>query len=412
MILTLKYLLLFRIFALGGQVLALVFMQQLFSIQLPLIPVISVIVVLGIITYFSWGLLQAGKSINNKTFVVQLLVDVIALSVLIYFTGGSINPLISLFILPIVFASASLNLVITTLTALAAVTCYSLLMFYHMPLSHEHAYEGALQLHLWGMWYGFILSAGLVAYFISRIAATLREQERELAEAREDALRADQILALGTLAAGTAHELGTPLSTMAVLTKELEYEHHDKKDLVDNLHLLRNQIDRCKNILARMASDAGQIYASSGQSSSVDVYIDNIISDWRKLRSEININVNLHGQDPAPEIITDQTVTQAILNVLNNAADASTTAVDIECSWSNDSVHIEIRDDGAGVPEIDSQLGEEIFTTKSPDKGLGIGLFLAQTTLKRLGGSIRFTNLNEGGTHAVIHIPLTPLLAR
>jgi two-component system sensor histidine kinase RegB len=412
MILTLKYLLLFRIFALGGQVLALVFMQQLFSIQLPLFPVISVIVVLGIITYYSWGLLQDGSAIKNRTFVVQLLIDVIALSVLIYFTGGSINPLISLFILPIVFASASLHPVITTLIALAAVTCYSILMFYHMPLSHGYAHEGALQLHLWGMWYGFILSAGLVAYFISRIAATLREQERELAEAREDALRTDQILALGTLAAGTAHELGTPLSTMAVLTKELEYEFHDKKDLVDNLHLLRNQIDRCKNILARMASDAGQTHASSGQSRSVDVYLDNIVSDWRKLRSEININVNLHGQEPAPEIITDQTVTQAILNVLNNAADASTTSVDIECNWDNNSVHIEIRDDGTGVPQTDSQLGEEIFTTKSPDKGLGIGLFLAQTTLKRLGGSIRFTNLNEGGTHAIIDIPLAPLLAR
>ena len=225
-------------------------------------------------------------------------------------------------------------------------------------------------------------------------------------------MRAERILALGTLAAGTAHELGTPLSTMAVLARELEHEYADQGKLVHDLRLLRRQIDRCKSILSRMASDAGQTQADSGQRITVDEFLNGIIEDWRQLRPGVHVKFQWHGVGPAPKIIADRTLSHAIVNILNNAADASSRAIKIDGRWDASTLRIEIRDDGHGMPEKSrDKIGHAIFSTKPPDEGLGIGLFLAQTTLLRLGGSIRFDNHTEGGTHAEIQIPLAPISA-
>ncbi|OGT33395.1 MAG: hypothetical protein A2W28_07855 [Gammaproteobacteria bacterium RBG_16_51_14] len=410
--LNLKYLLLIRSIAIGGQVLALVFMQHYFSIKLPLVPVIIIISLLGLFTIISWHRFQNRRTISEKIFFTQLMMDVSALTTLIYFTGGSVNPFISLFILPITFAAASLRPVHTTVISLAAISGYTLLMFYHVPLGNDQSLHNNVQLHIWGMWYGFMLSGGLVAYFVSRIARTLRKQDQALTEAREEAMRAERILALGTLAAGTAHELGTPLSTMAVLAKELEHEYAGQDKLVHDLRLLRKQIDRCKSILSRMASDAGQTQADSGQRITVDEFLNGIIEDWRQLRPGVNVKFQWQGVGPAPEIIADQTLSHAIVNILNNAADASSRAIKIDGQWDATSLRIEIRDDGHGMSEKSrDKIGHAIFSTKPPDEGLGIGLFLAQTTLLRLGGSIRLDNHTEGGTHAEIQIPLAPISA-
>jgi len=411
MYLNLKYLLLIRLIAIGGQVIALVSMQRYFAIDLPLLPVIIIISLLGLYTIISWYRFQYQSQISENTFLIQLMVDITALTILIYYTGGSFNPFISLFILPITFAAASLRPVFTTFIALAAVTCYTLLMFFHVPLGNEQSPHSNVQLHIWGMWYGFMLSAGLVAYFVSRIARTLRKQDRALADAREGALRADRVLALGTLAAGTAHELGTPLSTMAILTKELEHEYASQNALVRDLKLLRKQIDRCKDILSRMASDAGQAQADSGKCITVDRFLNEIIDNWRQLRSDVDVKFNWHGDDPAPELIVDKTLSHAIVNVLNNAADASSDTVKIEGEWNKTSLLIKIEDDGHGIPENShKKIGRTFFSTKTPDEGLGIGLFLAQTTLHRMGGSIQLKNHTDGGVHAEIEIPLARML--
>lgn len=406
----LRYLLLIRMIAISGQILALSVMQMMFEIHIPLIPVISVIVTLGLYTLYSWQHLSKGREVSERTFVKQLLVDIIALTVLVYFTGGSVNPFISLFILPIIFAAASMRPTYTGLVAASAVGCYTFLMFFNVPMLHLHGSNSGAQLHIWGMWYGFMLSACLVAYFISRIAQALRDRDKDLALAREEALRADKAISLGTLAAGTAHELGTPLSTIAVLCKELQNEHQDDTELKRDLATMREQIDHCKSILARMASDAGQLQADDGHVVSVSRYIDEIIQDWKKIRPDITVNVEKHTSTGDPDIIAERTMTQAIINVLNNAADASACSVDIESSFSDNNLLLNVRDKGPGLPEkISNQIGHDIVSTK--DEGLGIGLFLAQATLNRMGGKFELSTHHEGGTNATIKIPLGPILA-
>jgi two-component system sensor histidine kinase RegB len=412
MIQNLKYLLLIRLFAIGGQVLAFFFMHFIFAIRLPIVPISIIIAALGLFTIYSWQHIHRSPVLSQKTFLVQLLADLIALSLLIYFTGGSINPFISLFIIPIIFAAASLKTTYTWIIAGIALACYTLLMFFHVPLTQLHQHDDHLGLHIWGMWYGFILSAILVAFFVSRIARTMREQDRKLAAIREEKLHAEQILALGTLAAGTAHELGTPLATMAVLTKELEHEHADNTGLSASLELIRRQIDRCKSILARMAIDAGELQAESGYKTTLADYLTGVIDDWRITRPDVEVNIRLGEDQSGPPIIADHTLTHALVNVLNNAADAAANRVDIGAVWDENTLAIEIHDDGHGIDhDILNNLGKTIVTSKTGSNGMGLGLFLAQTTFNRYGGSIQLSNRTEGGVTAVITLPLASIIA-
>lgn len=411
--LNLGYLLLIRLYAISGQILALSYMYFYLGIHFPAKPIVFIIVILGIISIFSFRTYRVSKEITEDVFLIQLMIDVIALSLLIYFTGGSINPFISLFILPIIFSAASLKPAYTSIITLLAIASYTFLMFYHVPLNNEHTHHGDTQIHLWGMWFGFILTASLVAYFVARISSTMRKQDHALAEAREEALRSDRILALGTLAAGTAHELGTPLSTMAIVTGELLHDNQENKELTDDLGLLKDQIQRCKTILARMSSDAGQSQADTGSKTRIDLYIEEIINNWRQTRPDIELELELLPSEETPDILADRTLTSAIINILNNAADASSKKIHILCNWNNINLNIEVIDDGHGIEEQHKPLlGKSIFSTKPSDQGLGIGLFLAETTLSRMGGKISLSNHKDGGAHAEINIPLSQLLAQ
>lgn len=409
----LKYLLLIRFIAIGGQVLALLLLRQVFAIDMPAAPVVWIIIALVLFTLVSWLRLREREEIPDWIFLGQLLVDVAVLTLLVYFTGGSANPFIFLFILPVIFAAASIRPAFAALVAVVAASGYTLLMFFHVPVGEQYSGHSAVQLHVWGMWYGFILSAGLVAFFVSRIAGALRQRDHALAAAREDALRSEQAVALGTLAAGTAHELGTPLSTLAVLTREMQEQYAGRPELGDDLALMREQLDRCKSILAEMASDAGQLQADSGHTVSVDVFLHDLFAEWQKTRNDTLIEIDCSGPRPAPSIIADRSLGQAITNILNNAADASRSRIQLTGNWTTDNLAILVMDDGEGIPQdYQSQLGNRILGSKPSNEGLGIGLFLAQTTLKRLGGEITFTNLPAGGLRTRIDLPLDKIRAR
>jgi two-component system, sensor histidine kinase RegB len=410
----LRYLLLLRTCALSGLILSLAAAYYILGIIPPIVPITSMIVALGAFTLVSWWRMKAGVPIPERTIRVQLLIDILALTVVLYFTGGSVNPFVSLFLLPVTVASATLRSNATWLIAAAAAFCYTGLMFIHLPapqwgyVDHHH-----FAFHLWGMWFGFVLSAAIVAYFVARMGNTLRAHDQELARAREQALQANQLVALGALAAGTAHQLGTPLATMAILAKEMERELTAMPDLTQKLHLLRDEINRCKAILAQMASQAGQAKAEEGHLVTLDRYLEELLVEWRKLRPETLVKIRRVGPEPAPSIIADRTLTQAIINVLNNAADAAAKGVEIDAKWEHNQLTIEIRDDGPGLPaSIRHHIGKPFFTTKPAGAGMGLGLYLTQRTLDRLGGRLELSEAASiGGVCAKITLPLSMVLA-
>jgi two-component system sensor histidine kinase RegB len=259
------------------------------------------------------------------------------------------------------------------------------------------------------MWYGFMLSAGCIAYFVARIAATLRAHDRALALAREHALEAERIVALGTLAAGTAHELGTPLATMAILAKDLEPDLAGQPALQASVVTLREQIARCKESLARLAADAGELPADSGRPSTADEFLGSLLAEWRRQQADLDVTIAVDGPRPAPRILADRTLMQALFNVLNNAADASSRHVDARAAWDEQAMWLDVRDDGPGIDRaVREQVGRRIVSTKG-ERGLGIGLYLAHSVLSRLGGRVEFGTPPGGGTVVHVEIPLAAL---
>jgi two-component system sensor histidine kinase RegB len=406
----LRYLLSLRAIAIGAQVVALVFMYFRFSLHFPLLPVILIIAGISLFTLVSILRNPDGTPIGPRTIQVQLIVDVIALSLLVYFTGGSSNPFIFFFLLPITFAAATLNFRQACLIAGLAALSYTVLMFFHVPLLDSGHHQHGFNLHIWGMWYGFLISSALLTYYVSRIGLSIRKRDRALARAREENLQADQVLALGTLAAGTAHELGTPLATMAVLARELEHGLERQPERIEDLRVLRQQIDRCKTILSRMAVESGEAHAEGGQALPVNRYLDNLVREWRELRPDQETDVSIQGTEPAPSIIAERTLDQAIHNVLNNAANACRSRISFSAYWDNNRLEIHVIDDGMGIEACDEGV-RDATTGEGETGGLGIGLFLSRITLNRLGGDLRLQNRTapDTGTEAVITLPLARL---
>jgi len=283
---------------------------------------------------------------------------------------------------------------------------------HYIMLQHAHTMsdKSYFSLHMFGMWFGFVFSAGLVAYFVAELAKTLRFQERNLAEARENALRDERVVALGTLAASAAHDMGTPLGTMAIVTHELEqdYPSHRYPDLYEKMIIIQQQINRCKQALSVMSATAGEMRAESGGVLLITEYIDDVIKQWRTHELSAKLNYYIDSKvDINAKIIAERTLTHALINILNNAAEASPreSGIDFHASWDLDYVTIMIRDYGAGFPsELVDVVGKQPVVSKT--RGLGVGLFLTYSTISRLGGKAKLYNAESGGACVEITLPL------
>ncbi len=408
--LNLRRLLVLKNIAIIGQTLAVIAVARGLGMPLPVTEIISALVLLNLA---SWLRFRVEWPVKEAELFIHLLVDVLALTTLLYFAGGATNPFVLLYLLPLTIAAATLPLLYTVAVATVIVACYSMLMFVYVPLPHFHiTYTGAFNPQAWGMWFGFALSVTLIAYFVVRMGNTLRESERAIAELKEAVLRDERLVALGALAIGAAHEISTPLGTMAIVTKDLQNDYSDRAELVERLEILRDQVDRCKNILTQMLSSAGQTRAESGYTLALDSYLQDLLVQWRRMRPEAQLRCCLQGTEPIPQIVAEQGLSQAILNLLNNAADASGDDVELVGWWNAEELCLEIYDRGAGLsPQVEREAGRPFFTTKQPGQGMGLGLFLAQASLNRFGGAVQLRNREGGGACTQISLPLAKLLA-
>jgi len=379
-----------------------------YELELPLPPLLLILGLLAVLNVSTLLRLQTRIVTGNGEIFMQLLLDIAGITSLFYYTGGAGNPFVWFYLLPLIIAATILPRGYTWSMAAISITCYSALFFFNAPLSRDGMHhDGGFQLHVFGMWLGFVISAGFVAVIIVDLAHSLRERERKLAETREQILQNEHLVALGTLAAGAAHELGTPLGTMAILTAELEQEYTAPAlaDLRRKLGILRRQVDRCKDALSVVSASGGASRAESGHRMAVRKYLDSVLEEWQRLHPHAGLKVQIPEQATAATIIAERTLTQALVNVLNNAAEASPEEVSVEARWSAAELVLTIEDRGPGLSdEILEQLGRQPVTTKQT--GLGVGLYLAQATIRRLGGNLHVCNRNQGGTRVHITVPL------
>ena len=357
--------------------------------------------------------------VSDAELAANLFIDIVVLTAMLYFSGGSTNPFVTLYLLPLSIAAAILPPRYTWILAAATLACYSFLLFVYVPLAHEtsmrlsdvlsglplglnhepamHAGHSDFALHVIGMWLNFAASAALIAWFVSRMAQSLRDRDKQLAAAREAALRDEQLIALGLLAASAAHELGTPLATMTVLAHELARASQDPA-VTRDLAVLRTQAEVCKGILMRLSAHAGPAHAMALATLPCLVFLRQVVARWQLLRPQVPL-VTEFAETPVQAFITaEPSLENALLNLLNNAADASPEGVEFAANWDEAQLILEIRDRGPGVREaLEQRAGSAFFTTRSASGGLGIGLFLTNASIERLGGSVTLFNRNGGG---------------
>jgi two-component system, sensor histidine kinase RegB len=408
--------------AIGAQCTVLALAGFVLGMPLPWLPLAATVGAEVVFALLAWLRLASARPVSNAELFAQLCLDVLALAALLYFAGGSTNPFISLFLLPLVIAAATLPRGYTWGMAALATACYTLLMRYYVPLPHpmadgmaharemEHGMGGAstdsiFNLHVFGMWLGFVLSAVIIAGFVVRMAQAVRARDAALARAREETLRNERVIALGTLAASAAHELGTPLSTMAVVIGELGHDKDLPGEWQDSLALLDGQVRNCRRILDKMLDD------TQAAKQPLEEFISGTLDEWRLLRPSTACDYRSGDLRGAELASFDSALRPALLNLLNNAADASperievTARIEAPAGRAGRELVLTINDHGPGLtPEAAERAGSAFFTTKR--QGRGLGLFLANATLERMGSKVRLFNREGGGATTEVTLPI------
>ncbi|WP_025870357.1 ATP-binding protein [Methylobacillus glycogenes] len=412
---TLRRLLWLRVVMMVSLVLASIVATRNYQLALPVTEVAAALGLMLAINLISWLRLWRQARIDDLEILLQLLLDIGILSWLFYATGGYSNPFVWMYLLPLAVAAVALSWRQTWLIAALVVGAYSLLMFYYQPLTIQahthhasyHLQDEGFNLHLLGMWGGFVVSALVIAFFVERMGRNLREYDRLLAASREKVLESERMLALGTLATGAAHELGTPLSTMAVITRELQDDYQTQPELAESLALLRKQVERCKEILSSITATAGMTRSEAASALRMDVFVQQLVSRWSDMRPGTPLQLQLNLPDPCPHMVADLALGQAITNLINNAADASPAGISVSVAVVGKNLRIEIHDQGQ-FPDSSTlaQMGTPFTSSKQAQGGMGLGVYLAKSVLEKFDGEISFKQRQPQGTVACILIPL------
>ena len=379
------------------------------NIDLPYAQVGGVLCVFNAVHVFTFFRLRQTLPVTDLEFFIQLLIDVVCLNVLFYFSGGATNPFVSYLLVPVCISAATLPWRFTWFITALCIAAYSMLLFFHVALpifamDHMHAHS-KLSWHIIGMWFNFFVSATLITYFVVKMAKSLRQQEDVLNEMREDELRNEQVIAVATLAAGAAHNINTPLATMTVLLAELRNEYEKDPQLSADLNVLSQQVAQCADSLKQMVQDSSAATKGQHKQQPIKDYCNSIIDRWQLMRPEVMFSVNFSENIAQQLIAYDSRLDHAIINLLNNAADASPENIRNEIQLDRQSLRWQIVDQGEGIADdVSSMLGKETVSTKA--SGLGIGMLLSHTTIKRYGGSVVQAPNKPRGTITTIRLPL------
>lgn len=398
-----------RVIAISGQFSAVAIAKWGLGIDLPLAPMLTVIAMLAVFNAWTWSSVRVRRPAGHGTIFTQLFVDLLAVSSLLLFSGGATNPFVSVYLPALAVAAAILPWGYTLLLAMFALAGYSLMMSVYVPLQIVPA-DRAFAYHLAGLWANFALSAALITWFVARMSSTLRDRDAQLARAREQQLQNERIVALGTQAASAAHEIGTPLSTIAVIAGELRHEMSRHPALMafhDDVAAIETQIAACKTSLDRLGKHASDGAASNALAVALDDWLARFIEGWRLRHPGARLELSLPRS--AARIANTVAVGQILLTLLDNAARAGGPAdasIGVSLEVHGHTATIGVRDRGPGIQaDLLKRLGHD--QVASPSGGQGMGLMLAFATARQIGGEVRLSSPSSGGALATLTLPLT-----
>jgi two-component system sensor histidine kinase RegB len=404
-LLTLRSLVRLRWAAIGAQVLVIAFAHLASVDDASILWPVALVAVMGATNAVLQARMMRAESASDRLLVGVLLFDVVLLTALLTLTGGPGNPFSVTFLVHVTLASVVLGARWAWALALATVTAFGAL-FFIVPEHALHAmHRSGFTLHLQGMWVAFAATAALIAYFVTRIAAELRAREAEVRELQGRAARSDKLASLSTLAAGAAHELGTPLGTIALAAKELEraLESVPQASLREDARLIRTEVDRCRAIINQLSANAGE---SSGEMSIETPLHDLTTHLTESLAEAERPRVRAFAEEGVMVTLPRVAIVQALRTLVRNGLDAGPGEVRVDLRRTESRVLLTVEDFGSGMPsDVLARAGEPFFTTKSPGRGLGLGLFLVRAVAERLGGALTLKSEPGRGTVACIDLP-------
>jgi two-component system sensor histidine kinase RegB len=353
--------------------------------------------------------LSRGRSVPSALAALGLAADVALLTGLLELTGGPFNPFSVIFLVQIALAALTLGQMYAVGVGGCAVAGYLLLVYWHTteldPLHHRLT---DFPTHLFTMWVAVATTAELAAYFVVQASNALARREGEIEAMRAQAARNERLVALTTLAAGAAHELSTPLATIALASRELERAASaagSSTGLAEDARLIRAEVDRCRAILDQMSGRAGGVAPDSPAPLDLAAVMEEVRSRLPAdcaHRLEVRIPPSIGSLE-----LPRAGLAQALLSLVKNAFDATWdhAHVVVDVARDRERLRLTVRDQGRGMaPEVLMRAGEPFFTTKEPGRGLGLGLFLVRVFAERLGGSLVVQS--NDGTTATIELPL------
>lgn len=340
---------------------------------------------------------------------LTLIVDILSLTAVLALSGGPANPFSLLYLVQITLSAVVLSKTWTWLLGALSVTGFGFLFFAHIPilaLEGHHPASG-FSVHLYGMWIAFVAAALLITIFIGKVSEVLRSHELEVLRLQTQLSRHEKVASIATLAAGAAHELGTPLATIAIVAHELaiyaENHAHDEH-LASEARIIRSEVDRASGILKAMSAQGAEMVGEAPSSVRINELTESLRKSFpREIRDRLLITTA-----PALTAILPVDSTRKVLAALvQNSFDASVdSAVELKCESVDGNLRFILKDSGAGMSaETLRHIAEPFFTTKSPGKGMGLGTFLARVYAENMGGSLIFESAPGAGTTAILELP-------
>jgi two-component system sensor histidine kinase RegB len=393
-----------------GQLAAIFIVEQGLEFEVEVVPCLAIVGFSALLNLVLQVWFNPMERLEPPFAAALLALNIIELAGLLFFTGGLQNPFSFLFLAPVLISSTALPIRLTIALGLLAVACASVLVFFYFPLPWDSDDPLVLPpIYLFGVWLSIVVAIGVTSLYAFQVAEEARKLSDALAATELVLAREQHLTQLDGLAAAAAHELGTPLSTIFLISRELEQSVKDKPPLAADIKTLREQAQRCRDILGKITQ-----LSSSGapfDRMPLSALIEETVAPHRDFGVVIKVRIAVSGA-PEPAGARNPAIIYGVGNILENAVDFARNSVEVNAWWDAETVEIVISDDGPGIaPDLLKRIGEPYLSrrresgeTHGTRSGLGLGVFIARTLLERTGAKVSFANRVFPDHGAVVQI--------
>jgi two-component system, sensor histidine kinase RegB len=401
---SLRRLVLIRWVAIAGQAVALLVVHFALDFPLPMLPAFAIVGCSVLLNLFISLYRRAATRLGEREAAIFLGYDLLQLGLLLYITGGLQNPFSILILAPVTVAATILSWRPVIALAIFAVAMISILALWHVPLPWRGVAPVFPPELVLGLWTALVLATVFIGSYTWSVAEEARRLRDAVAATQLALAREQRVSAVGALAAAAAHELGSPLATIAVVAKELVRDLPADSPYNDDAQLLLSQSERCRQILAQLAHHPDEEGASPYTRLPISALVEAAGGPYRDPRVRLIFATTGEPAGPEPLVRRSPEIMHGLNNLIQNAVQFARREVSVTTHWDKNNVTVEVADDGPGFPaHLIGRLGEPYLSTRAgASNHMGLGIFIAQSLLERSGAELIFDNLVDAGAHVVI----------